>query len=62
MSIRIVGIGSALPEKKMTNNEIAEMVGYKDIRHFSRVFKRVTGMMPGAYGKALYEEERVDIP
>ncbi len=30
MSIRIVGTGSALPEKKMTNNEIAEMVETSD--------------------------------
>lgn len=30
MSIRIVGTGSALPEKKMTNEEIAEMVETSD--------------------------------
>ena len=56
MAVRLIGT------KRYRIYEIAEMVGYKDIRHFSRVFKRVTGMMPGAYGKALYEEERVDIP
>ncbi len=30
---------------------IAEMVGYKDIKHFNEVFKKLTGMTPSVYKK-----------
>lgn len=31
--------------------EIADRVGYSDVRHFTRVFRRETGFTPGAYRK-----------
>lgn len=30
-------------------NEVANMVGYKDYAHFSKVFKKITGMPPESY-------------
>lgn len=33
--------------------EVAELVGYTDIRHFSQVFKKFTGVMPDTYRKDL---------
>jgi AraC-like DNA-binding protein len=29
--------------------EIAELTGFENVQHFSRVFKRITGLTPGAY-------------
>ena len=33
----------------MRIHEIATVVGYEDDRHFSRYFKRATGLTPQAY-------------
>lgn len=32
---------------------IAQMVGYKDIKHFNEIFKKITGMTPSSYKKSL---------
>jgi len=46
---RIAYISRLLTETEMRIHEIATMVGYEDDRHFSRYFKRATGMTPQAY-------------
>ena len=48
-SARIACISRLLTETKMRIHEIAIAVGYEDDRHFSRYFKRVTGLTPQAY-------------
>ncbi len=34
-----------------TMKEIADMLGYCDVYHFSKVFRRLCGTSPGAYAK-----------
>jgi two-component system response regulator YesN len=46
---RIAYISRLLTETEMRIHEIATVVGYDDDRHFSRYFKRVTGLTPQAY-------------
>jgi LacI family transcriptional regulator len=48
-SARIAYISRLLTETKMRIHEIATVVGYEDDRHFSRYFKRATGLTPRAY-------------
>ena len=38
-----------LRENQLSINEISERLGYADISHFSRAFKKWTGVNPGAY-------------
>jgi len=46
---RIAYISRLLTETEMRIREIASVVGYRDDRHFSRYFKRATGLTPQAY-------------
>lgn len=46
---RIAYIARLLTETDMRIHEIATTVGYEDDRHFSRYFKRATGLTPQAY-------------
>ncbi len=46
---RIAHISRLLTETEMRIHEIATAVGYEDDRHFSRYFKRATGLNPQAY-------------
>jgi len=46
---RIAYISHLLTETEMRIHEIATMVGYEDDRHFSRYFKRATGLTPQVY-------------
>ncbi len=46
---RIAYISRLLTETEMRIHEIATMVGYDDDRHFSRYFKRATGLTPQVY-------------
>lgn len=46
---RVAYISRLLTETEMRINEIATLVGYEDDRHFSRYFKRTTGLTPQAY-------------
>ncbi len=46
---RVAYISRLLTETEMRVHEIAALVGYEDDRHFSRYFKRATGLTPQAY-------------
>jgi LacI family transcriptional regulator len=46
---RIAYISRLLTETELQIQEIATVVGYEDDRHFSRYFKRATGLTPQAY-------------
>ena len=48
-SARIAYISRLLTQTEMRIHEIATVVGYEDDRHFSRYFKRTTGLTPQAY-------------
>ncbi len=48
-SARIAYISRLLTETEIRIHEIANVVGYEDNRHFSRYFKRTTGLTPQAY-------------
>ena len=40
-----------LLDKNYSLEDIAEAVGYSDVKYFSRVFKQITGTAPGEYRK-----------
>lgn len=46
---RVAYISSLLTKTQMPIHHIATAVGYEDDRHFSRYFKRTTGLTPQAY-------------
>jgi transcriptional regulator GlxA family with amidase domain len=51
---RAVRIGRArelLERGELSQKEIAAPPGYKDVATFSRVFRKATGLAPGAYRK-----------
>ena len=48
-SVRIDAAISLLHETKMSVAEIASAVGYKDIKHFYSIFKKLTNLTPSQY-------------
>lgn len=40
-----------LKDVRYRTNEVAEMVGYKDAKHFSKLFKKIVGVNPAEYKK-----------
>ncbi len=50
---RIDHITRLLTDTEMQIQEIAAAVGYDDDRHFSRYFKRATGLTPQAYRRKI---------
>ncbi|MDO4340061.1 MAG: response regulator [Eubacteriales bacterium] len=53
--IRIARAKKLLKETDLKIYEISEMIGYKDVNHFSRVFEKREGMKPSSYRKAHME-------
>ena len=43
-----------LLDRQYSMEDIAEAVGYNDVKYFLRVFKRVTGITPGEYRTKYY--------
>lgn len=50
---RIARARELLPDPMFTVSEIALAVGYADVAHFSRIFKKLTGKTPGEYRAGL---------
>jgi two-component system response regulator YesN len=46
---RIEHISRLLMDTELQIQEVAEAVGYDDVRHFARYFKHSTGLTPQAY-------------
>ena len=54
-SLRITYAAKLIKTGKHTISEVSEMVGIGDIRYFGKIFKRYTGITPGAFKKKLAE-------
>ena len=48
-----------LRENQLSVNEISERLGYADISHFSRAFKKWTSVTPKFYREASLKEFRI---
>jgi len=51
IQMRIEAAKALLKESHMTINEIAERVGYRDSRYFSKLFRKIVGVYPNEYRK-----------
>ncbi len=49
--LRIRYAKQMLMDKQYSMEDVADTVGYSDVKYFSRVFKQVTGIAPGEYRK-----------
>jgi transcriptional regulator GlxA family with amidase domain len=49
LEMRVAHAGELLRSTPLSQEEIAAYCGFADIHHFSKRFKRCTGMTPGAY-------------
>jgi AraC-like DNA-binding protein len=63
-AVRIARARELLECGNTPQKEIAQSLGYKDVASFARVFRKVTGLAPGAYRKrfglsavSLYDDE-----
>ena len=49
VNYRITAAMEILRSGSMSVKEIASMVGFSDLPHFTKTFKRITGITPGRY-------------
>lgn len=54
MDVRIREAKRLLADPRKTIADVAQDVGYSDVKHFSRVFTRSTGIQPSKYRKLYY--------
>lgn len=47
--VRVQAATNLLKDTNLKNYEIAEKVGYQNVEHFSRIFKKMMGKTPGEY-------------
>ena len=47
--VRVQAATNLLKNTNLKNYEIAEKVGYQNVEHFSRIFKKLLGKTPGEY-------------
>ena len=47
--VRVQAATHLLKNTNLKNYEIAEKVGYQNVEHFSRIFKKMMGKTPGEY-------------
>jgi transcriptional regulator GlxA family with amidase domain len=50
-TVRIARARELLEGGNTPQKEIAQSLGYKDVASFARVFRKITGLAPGAYRK-----------
>lgn len=55
MNLRLRAAQEQLISTRIPVNEIAQAVGFRDAFHFSRMFKRASGMSPRAYRQRIVE-------
>lgn len=56
-TIRVDKAKSLMMNAQLRLYEIAEMVGYADVKYFSRLFKRNVGVTPAEYRQFFYRGE-----
>ena len=49
--LRINKSKELLCDDKLSVQDVAELVGYRDLKYFSRLFKKTTGVSPSDYKK-----------
>ena len=49
--LRINKAKELLSGDDLSVQDVAEMVGYQDLKYFSKLFKRITGVSPSDYKK-----------
>ena len=56
--LRVERAAELLADSDIPISEISGMVGYNDVYYFSRMFKKIIGVSPGAYRKSHYAGEK----
>jgi len=59
---RVAHASDLLRDPRRSVTDIYLEVGFKDMSHFSRVFRRVTGQLPSSYRRSSPESPRVNLP
>ena len=52
--VRIKEAKRLLADPRKTIADVSEEVGYNDVKHFSKLFTRITGIHPSKYRKLYY--------
>lgn len=55
LDMRLAKAEELLRERAFTVTEIAQMIGFTDLPHFDRVFRRRFGMPPSVYRRAAHQ-------